>query len=99
MFVASRLIEGLAVVIQIVLNVYFWIIIIRALLSWVNPDPYNPIVRTLYSITDPLLNAIRRRVPLSVGPVDLTPLILILVIYFLQVFLVGTLHDLAWKLR
>jgi len=99
MFVLSRLIEGLAVVIQVVLNVYLWIIIIRALLSWVNPDPYNPIVRTLYSITDPVLNAIRRRLPLVVGPVDLTPLLLILVIYFLQIFLVGTLHDFAWQLR
>jgi len=99
MFVISRLLEGLAVVIQVVLNVYLWIIIIRALLSWVNPDPYNPIVRTLYSITDPVLNAIRRRLPLVVGPVDLTPLLLILVIYFLQIFLVGTLHDFAWQLR
>jgi YggT family protein len=99
MFVISRLLEGLAVVIQVVLNVYLWIIIIRALLSWVNPDPYNPIVRTIYSITDPVLNAIRRRLPLVVGPVDLTPLLLILVIYFLQIFLVGTLHDFAWQLR
>lgn len=99
MFVMSRLIEGIAVVLQIALNVYLWIVIIRALLSWVNPDPYNPIVRTLYSITDPLLNLIRRRLPVVFGAIDLSPLLLILVIYFLEVFLVGTLRDLAWQLR
>jgi YggT family protein len=99
MFVMSRLIEGIAVVLQIALNVYFWIIIIRAVLSWVNPDPFNPIIRTLYSITDPVLNAIRRRLPVVFGALDLSPLLLILVIYFLQVFLVGTLHDIAWQLR
>lgn len=99
MFVASRLVEGIAVVLQIGLNIYMWIIIIRALLSWVNPDPYNPIVRTLYSITDPVLNVIRRRLPVVFGAVDLSPLLLILFIYFLEVFLVGTLRDLALQLR
>ncbi|MCX7823527.1 MAG: YggT family protein [Syntrophobacterales bacterium] len=99
MFVASRLIEGIALVLQIALNVYFWIVIIRAILSWVNPDPYNPIVRALYGMTDPVLNIIRRRLPVVFGAVDLSPLLLILFIYFLEIFLVGTLLDFARQLR
>jgi YggT family protein len=72
-----------------------WIIIARAVISWVNPDPYNPIVRFLYSITDPVLLAIRRRLPLSFGGIDFSPIVVILVIIFLQRFLVASLHDLA----
>jgi YggT family protein len=72
-----------------------WIIIARAVISWVNPDPYNPIVRFLYNITDPVLLAIRRRLPLSFGGIDFSPIVVILVIIFLQRFLVASLHDLA----
>ena len=95
MFVVGNLLGALASVIGIVLNLYMWIIIARAVISWVNPDPYNPIVRFLYSITDPVLLAIRRRLPLSFGGIDFSPILVILAIIFLQRFLVASLHDLA----
>jgi YggT family protein len=95
MFVVGNLLEALATVIYYVLNIYMWIIIARAVISWVNPDPYNPIVRFLYSITDPVLLAIRRRLPLSFGGIDFSPILVILAIIFLQKFLVGSLYDLA----
>jgi len=95
MFVMGRLLEALATVIYYVLNIYMWIIIARAVISWVNPDPYNRIVRFLYSITDPVLLAIRRRLPLSFGGIDFSPILVILAIIFLQRFLVASLYDLA----
>ena len=95
MFVVGNLLVALASVIGLVLNLYMWIIIARAVISWVNPDPYNPIVRFLYSITDPVLLAIRRRLPLSFGGIDFSPILVILTIIFLQRFLVASLHDLA----
>jgi YggT family protein len=95
MFILGNLLAALASVIGLVLNLYMWIIIARAVISWVNPDPYNPIVRFLYSITDPVLLAIRRRLPLSFGGIDFSPIVVILVIIFLQRFLVASLHDLA----
>lgn len=95
MFILGNLLAALASVIGLVLNLYMWIIIARAVISWVNPDPYNPIVRFLYSITDPVLLAIRRRLPLSFGGIDFSPIVVLLVIIFLQRFLVASLHDLA----
>ena len=95
MFIVGRFLEALATVIYYVLNLYMWIIIARAVISWVNPDPYNPIVRFLHSITDPVLLAIRRRLPLSFGGIDFSPIVVILAIIFLQRFLVASLHDLA----
>ena len=95
MFVVGNLLGALASVIGLVLNLYMWIIIARAVISWVNPDPYNPIVRFLYSITDPVLLAIRRRLPLSFGGIDFSPILVILAIIFLQRFLVASLYDLA----
>ncbi len=99
MFVVGRFIEALAVIAQMVLNIYLWIVIIRAVLSWVNPDPYNPIVRAIAAVTDPVLQVVRRRLPVVFGAVDLSPLLVILVIYFLQIFLVGSLRDIAFQLR
>jgi YggT family protein len=75
-----------------------WIIIARAILSWVSPDPYNPIVRFLYSATEPVLYAVRRRLPISFGGIDFSPLIVILVIMFLDNFLVPSLTGLALRL-
>ena len=95
MFVLGNLLDAVASILSLVLNLYMWIIIARAVISWVNPDPYNPIVRFLYSITDPVLLAIRRRLPLSFGGIDFSPIVVILVIIFLQRFLVASLHDLA----
>ncbi len=98
MFVISNFIKALAYILDMVLRIYFWIIIIRAIISWVNPDPYNPIVRFLYQITEPVLRPIRRIIP-PMGGIDISPLIVILVIYFLQIFLVPTLLQLAYSLR
>jgi YggT family protein len=98
-FIAGNLILALAQLIHLVLMAYFWIIIARAVLSWVNPDPFNPIVRFLYRVTEPVLRPIRHRLPtFSIG-IDLSPMIVILAIYFLDAFLVTSLRDLALSLR
>ena len=99
MFALRHLLEALAEILNLGLTIYMWIIIARALLSWVNPDPYNPIVRFLYNVTEPVLGWIRRRVPLIFGGLDLSPLLVLLAIIFLQKFLVGTLLDLAMRIR
>jgi len=91
-------IYAIAQVLGVALTIYMWIIIIRALLSWVNPDPYNPIVRFLYNVTEPALSQIRRRLPISFGAIDLSPLILILAIMLLSAWLVPSLQHLAQSL-
>jgi YggT family protein len=98
-FVAGNLILALANLLHLVLQAYFWIIIARAVLSWVNPDPFNPIVRFLYRVTEPVLRPIRHRLPtLSMG-IDLSPMVVILAIFFLDTFLISTLRDLALSLK
>ena len=99
MFVIGNLISSVADVLYIVLTIYMWIVIIAALISWVNPDPYNPIVRFLYSVTEPVFSMVRRRLPLPPMGIDFSPLIVLLVILFLQVFIVKTLHDIAARLQ
>jgi YggT family protein len=91
MYIVGNLVIAVAQILHIVLNLYMWVIIARALLSWVNPDPYNPIVRFLYNITEPVLYAIRRQVPMFFGGIDFSPMIVILAIYFLDSFLVPSL--------
>jgi YggT family protein len=91
MYVFGYFLSALARVLSVALNIYMWLIIIRALISWVNPDPYNPIVRALYSITDPVLNWFRRHIPLMYGGFDFSPIIVLLIIYFLQNSLVPIL--------
>ncbi len=76
-----------------------WIIIIRALISWVNPDPWNPVVQFLHRATEPVLAPIRRWLPTWRWGIDFSPLVVILAIYFAQVFLVGSLRELAWRMR
>jgi YggT family protein len=99
MFIAGNLLNALATVLDIVLSVYMWIIIIRALISWVNPDPWNPIVQFLYRATDPVLRPIQRWLPLRGWGIDFSPLVAILAIIFVQKFLVASLSELAWRLR
>ena len=83
-----------------VLMIYMWIVIIRCFISWVNPDPYNPIVRFLYTVTDPVLHRLRRALPfLYTSGVDLSPIVIVVGIYFLQSFLVQSLYDLARTIR
>jgi len=95
MFVLSNFIIGLVKVIDIALTLYMWIIIFRALISWVNPDPYNQIVIFLYRVTEPVLGPIRRRLPMRNIGIDISPIIVILVIIFLQYFLVETMIQMA----
>jgi YggT family protein len=97
MFIFSNFIDALAVVISWGLTIYMWIIIIRAIISWVNPDPYNPIVQFLYQATEPVLYAVRRRMPYT-GGIDISPIIVIMGIVFLQIFLVGSLREIAARL-
>lgn len=99
MFVVGNFIGAIAVVIHYVLNFLMWMIVIRAVLSWVNPDPYNPIVRFIHNITEPMLYQVRKRLPLQYGGVDLSPIIVILAIVFLEQFVVGSLQVFAIKLR
>ena len=99
MFVISNFLAALASVLNMLLSAYMWIIIIRALISWVSPDPSNPIVQFLRAATDPLLYQVRRWLPVSFSGIDFSPIIVIAAIYFLQVFLVGSLRDLSHQLR
>jgi YggT family protein len=75
-----------------------WVIIISAVISWVNPDPYNPIVRFLYSVTDPVLRPIRRRIGFAMG-IDISPMIAILIIIFIQKFLLASLFGIAARMQ
>jgi YggT family protein len=99
MFIIGNFISAVADVLYVVLNIYMWIVIIAALISWVNPDPYNPIVRFLYSVTEPVFGMVRRRLPFPPMGIDFSPLIVLLVILFLQSFLVKTLHQIAASLQ
>jgi YggT family protein len=76
-----------------------WLIIARAIVSWVSADPYNPIVRFLYNATEPLLHRVRRVIPNFAGGLDFSPIIVIIGIYFIDLFLVASLHDMATRLR
>jgi YggT family protein len=95
MFVVNNFMMALAQLLDFLLSAYLWIVIGRAVISWVNADPSNPVVRFLYEITEPLLSRIRRLIPVSMGGIDFSPMILILVIMFLQSFLVATLKQMA----
>ena len=72
--------------IDLFLTIYIWIIIARAIISWVNPDPYHPLVRFLYRVTEPVLAPVRRIIPPIAG-IDISPVIVIFVIFFIQNFL------------
>lgn len=98
MFVISNFLVALAYILDTVIYAYMVIIIIRALLSWVNPDPYNPIMRFLYNVTEPVLYRVRRLIPAFAGGIDFTPMIVILVLLFLDRFLPPTLVRLAQTL-
>jgi YggT family protein len=96
MFVMGNILLGFATVLDYALTFYTWIIIARALISWVNPDPWNPIVQFLDRVTEPVLSPIRRRIGWRMG-VDLSPLVAIVVITFLQIAVVQSLKD--WALQ
>lgn len=97
MFIVSNFIVAFAKVADVILAVYYWLILIRALVSWVNPDPFNPIVQFLYAATEPILNPIRRLLPAMA--IDISPLIAFIGIIFLKSFLVTTLMEVGYRLR
>ncbi|MBU1061116.1 MAG: YggT family protein [Candidatus Omnitrophica bacterium] len=100
MFVLSNLFSAIATLLNIVLTILYWLLLIRALISWVNPDPHNPIVMFLYKTTEPILYPIRKMLPLQFGiGIDLSPIIAFLILIFLRSFLVKTLLDISFKLR
>jgi YggT family protein len=99
MFVLGNILIGFGKVLHILLNFYLWIVIIGALISWVNPDPYNPIVRILRGLTEPAFSWLRRRIPLVIGGIDLSPLIVIAAIVFLDAALASTLIETGVKLK
>ena len=97
MFILGNFFLAVAKITDIVLSFYYWLILVRALISWVNPDPFNPVVRFLHSATEPVLTPIRRFLPMMA--IDISPIIAFLAIVFLQKFLVNSLFDLAMRMR
>jgi YggT family protein len=86
-------------VLGLALDVYMWIIVIRALLSWVNPDPFNPIVRMLHKLTEPVLRPLRRIIPLCSVGLDFSPFLVILGIIFIRSFLITSLIEFGFRLK
>ncbi|NIQ95122.1 MAG: YggT family protein [Desulfuromonadales bacterium] len=82
-------------IVDLVFTIYIFIVVARALISWVNPDPYNPIVRFLHSATDPVLNKIRRVVPLQFGGIDFSPIILLIGLSVLKQIILQLLFNLS----
>ncbi|MCX5798384.1 MAG: YggT family protein [Proteobacteria bacterium] len=99
MFVFGNLFSTIAHILDILLEVYMWVVIVRAILSWINPNPYNPLVRIIYGLVDPVTYRISRFFPTRIGMIDIAPFMLILIIIFLQKFIVRTLFDLAIRMR
>jgi YggT family protein len=97
MFIISNFLIAIAKIIDIILSIAFWLILIRALISWVNPDPYNMIVQFLYRTTEPVLKPVRDRLPVT--GFDISPIIVFIAIVFLKSFIVRTLIDFASRLR
>ncbi|MBE0496556.1 MAG: YggT family protein [Campylobacterales bacterium] len=93
--ILSTLIEAIAQLLHMVITIYIWVIIIAALITWVRPDPYNPIVQALMRLTQPVYAMIRRYIPTVIGGIDLAPIIVILVLQFLDLFVVKILFGIA----
>ena len=100
MFILSNLLVAVANILSLLLTIAYWLILIRALISLVNPDPYNVIVQFLYKATEPILRPIRKMLPVSLRMgIDISPIIAFLAIMFLRPFLVNTIIDLATRLK
>ena len=91
MFIIGNFLKAVAIVLNYVLTVYMWIVVARAVLSWVNPDPYNPIVRFIHNATEPVLYRVRTKIPVIFGGIDFSPIVVILGVIFLQNFVVNSL--------
>ncbi|OLC13710.1 MAG: hypothetical protein AUH29_12135 [Candidatus Rokubacteria bacterium 13_1_40CM_69_27] len=98
MFFFAYFVSALANLLNVVLVAYMWIIIARAIISWVSPDPYNPIVRFLHRATEPVLRPVRDRLPTLAMGLDLSPMVVVLALYFLREFLVPVLYRIATEI-
>ncbi len=98
MYIVGYFLMAAGKVMDIVLLLFMWIVIARAVLSWVSPDPYNPIVRFIHNITEPVLYPIRSKLPIHYGGIDFSPIIVFLVIVFLRTFVVNSLIRMAASL-
>ncbi len=99
MFVLQNLVIALAAILNTLLSLYFWILLAAVILSWVNPDPSNVIVRFLRAVTEPVLWQVRRRLPfVAAGGIDFSPLVVMLAIQFLQIVIVRSLYELASRM-
>ena len=98
MIVIATFLQAIAQILHMVISIYIWVIIIAALISWVRPDPYNPIVQTLYRLTEPAYALVRRFIPTVIGGIDLAPLIIIIALQFIDMFLVRLLMMFAMRL-
>ncbi len=98
MFIVGNFLSAIAQVLNMLLSLYMWIIIARAVLSWVNPDPYNPIVRFINQATEPVLYQVRRYLP-SFGGIDFSPIVVLLLIVFLREAIVTSLLQLSRMFR
>ena len=98
MIVISTLIEALAQIFHMIINIYIWVVIISALISFVRPDPYNPIVQVLYRLTNPVYDLIRKYIPTVFGGIDIAPILVILTLQFLDLFAVKLLFALVHAL-
>jgi YggT family protein len=93
MYVTNNILPVLGQLLHVLLTVYLWIVIIGALISWINPDPYNPIVRFLRNATDPVFSWLRRNFPLIIGGIDLSPIVVIALIIFFDIAMVKSLAE------
>ena len=92
MFVWTNFVIWVAQVLEGALNLYFWIVLAAVVMSWIEPNPYNPIVRAIYAVTEPLFDWIREHLPVLFGGIDLSPLVVVLLIGFLGQYLIPTLE-------
>ena len=100
MFIIANFVSAVARVADIAVNIFIWLIVIRAIVSWISVDPFNPIVQFLHKSTDPVLVPIRKLLPFSLKwSVDITPVIAVLALIFAQSFVIGSLYDIATRLR
>ena len=97
MMILREIVLAVAQVVDLAFGIYIFIIIARALISWVNPDPYNPIVRFLHNATDPVLNRMNRILPLSFGGIDFSPIVLLIGLSFVQRIVKVLLVQLAYS--
>ena len=98
MYMIGYFLMAVAKVLDLALSFYMWVVVARAILSWVNPDPYNAIVRFIHAVTEPVLVQIRSRIPAIFGGIDFSPIIVFLGVIFLQTFVVNTLKRISFSM-